>query len=304
MGLFSNKNKVCPVCGSPTPRVLPTKIQGMPICKQCSSMIDLPSGALDQMTVEGFQQYIAFYKENQALRSAFAPSYSFRFGFLAGSLPLDIPHKLFRLRDEDSALVFEASALKAFRITEDGAPLFEGSADALKCYQSDIPAVVNSLGPQLAQFQMQMRQYEQMERMMEKEKRDGGSRHYYEKPDIDLLKPFQQFHVELLLNHPYWVSFSNAANAPSFYSPYPSIQDYMEEYTQKVDELHQVATQLMQLLNPQAPEIQGGAEMYAAPQAAPAISAADEIRKFKELLDSGVISEEEFAAKKRQLLGL
>ena len=34
------------------------------------------------------------------------------------------------------------------------------------------------------------------------------------------------------------------------------------------------------------------------------ISAADELKKFKELLDSGLISQEEFDAKKKQLLGL
>ena len=31
---------------------------------------------------------------------------------------------------------------------------------------------------------------------------------------------------------------------------------------------------------------------------------ADELKKFKELLDSGVITQEEFDAKKKQLLGL
>ena len=34
------------------------------------------------------------------------------------------------------------------------------------------------------------------------------------------------------------------------------------------------------------------------------LSAADEILKFKNLLDSGVITQEEFDAKKKQLLGL
>lgn len=34
------------------------------------------------------------------------------------------------------------------------------------------------------------------------------------------------------------------------------------------------------------------------------VSSADELRKFKELLDSGVITQEEFDAKKKQLLGL
>ncbi len=35
-----------------------------------------------------------------------------------------------------------------------------------------------------------------------------------------------------------------------------------------------------------------------------AISSADELKKFKELLDSGIITQEEFDAKKKQLLGL
>lgn len=34
------------------------------------------------------------------------------------------------------------------------------------------------------------------------------------------------------------------------------------------------------------------------------ISSADELKKFKELLDSGVITQEEFDAKKKQLLGI
>ena len=35
MGLFTNHKKVCPICGNPTPRLLPTKIEDMPICKEC-----------------------------------------------------------------------------------------------------------------------------------------------------------------------------------------------------------------------------------------------------------------------------
>jgi len=35
-----------------------------------------------------------------------------------------------------------------------------------------------------------------------------------------------------------------------------------------------------------------------------ALSPAEELKKFKELLDMGIISQEEFDAKKRQLLGL
>lgn len=39
-------------------------------------------------------------------------------------------------------------------------------------------------------------------------------------------------------------------------------------------------------------------------KAEPAVSVADELKKFKELLDMGIITQEEFDAKKKQLLGL
>lgn len=34
MGLFSNYKKLCPLCGAPTPRLLSTKVVGMPLCKE------------------------------------------------------------------------------------------------------------------------------------------------------------------------------------------------------------------------------------------------------------------------------
>ena len=38
MGLFSNNKKPCPLCGSPTPRLLATKVEDMPLCKECAGM--------------------------------------------------------------------------------------------------------------------------------------------------------------------------------------------------------------------------------------------------------------------------
>lgn len=46
------------------------------------------------------------------------------------------------------------------------------------------------------------------------------------------------------------------------------------------------------------------AQPVPAPPRSPPVGAADEIGKFKELLDCGVITQEEFDQKKKQLLGL
>ena len=73
----------------------------------------------------------------------------------------------------------------------------------------------------------------------------------------------------------------------------------------KVNALHTLAHNLMQLIAPGTPETGAGAAQTAAPaQTGGAPNAVEEFKQYKSLLDAGVITEEEFAAKKRQLLGI
>ena len=73
----------------------------------------------------------------------------------------------------------------------------------------------------------------------------------------------------------------------------------------KVNALHTLARNLMQLIAPGTPETGAGAAQTAAPaQTGGAPNAVEELKQYKSLLDAGVITEEEFAAKKRQLLGI
>ena len=74
MGLFSNSKKPCPICGGATPRLLPTKVEGVPICKECDKKVDLPNGALNEMSLDDFRQYIAFYEKTRRCASASTPS--------------------------------------------------------------------------------------------------------------------------------------------------------------------------------------------------------------------------------------
>ena len=55
MGLFSNNKKLCPICGSPTPRLLATVVDDQPLCKSCAAKIDLPDGSLANMSIEAFR---------------------------------------------------------------------------------------------------------------------------------------------------------------------------------------------------------------------------------------------------------
>ena len=314
MGLFSNNKKPCPICGNATPRLLPTKVEGVPICKECDKKIDLPNGVLDSMTLDDFRRYIDFYNKNQMLRERFHPEYRFGFGAFNTQLVLDVTNGLFRLKDDESTIVFEKSALKSFRITEDKEPLFTGAAAGLVCAESKNPERVRLLAPRIEQFKLQRSDYErimQAERVQyldrtNEEWRERERELEFHKPEFRESSPFRQFVVELELDHPYWKAYRNELDAPEFDEDYPSVDSFLHKYDEKVNELHTLARNLMQFIAPGAPETgAASAAQTAAPaQAGGASSTVEELKQYKALLDAGVLTEEEFAATKRQLLGI
>ena len=247
MGLFSNNKKLCPICGSPTPRLLPTKVEDMPLCKECAGKVDLPDGVLERMSLDQFKKYITYYDENQALRDAFKETDRMSFGFLSGELLADTEHRLLRLKGYDGALVFPASALVSFRFLEDGKTLFEGRADGLHCHQSDVPERARAMQMRVDRFQMQKEEYERMERMermRDRDRRPGepdDRRFDIPEPRFEADAPVHKFSVEVILSDPYWKSFRNEISAPSFSSTNPSVIDYLNEYDEKVEELHRMA---------------------------------------------------------------
>ena len=251
-----------------------------------------------------------FYDQNEELRESFQGDYRLNFGLFDSTLVLDVAQRLFRLKDDDNALVMDSGNLKSFRILEDGKVLFEGDQNSLKWNRSDVYEKANSMASAITQFEMRVRDYEWQERMdqqrADQDKEDGKV--YRSRPIFDMPDPFKNFFIELTLNHPYWKSFKGKLGAPSFDNHYPSIDGYLSDYESKVEEMHVLAQNLMQIINPSAPEIRegqgNGNGQTAASQIIPPVGGADEIKKFKELLDAGVITEEEFAAKKKQLLGI
>lgn len=225
MGLFSNNKKPCPLCGSPTPRLLATKVEDMPLCKECAGKIDLPDGALDRMTLAQLEQYMAFYEENAALRETFSEDYRYGFGLLSGALVVDSAHRLLRIKPYDSALVFGPENLQSFRILEDSDPLFTGNADGLTCHRSDVPDKVEALIPSIDQFMRRKQDFEHMEEMHRMMDRDRDHDHDHPRPprpEFVCTPPVRKFRLELTFSHPYWKSFTQEIGAPDFSSQYPS----------------------------------------------------------------------------------
>lgn len=127
---------------------------------------------------------------------------------------------------------------------------------------------------------------------------------------MSALNPFQKYYVYLELDHPYRKMKKEFKETGPGFSDYDtSIEGYLQAYENYSNEMRTMAENLMAVINPDAPRRQAAARAVPGEQAGPAAPAAPvdavaEIQKYKALLDSGAITEEEFTAKKRQLLGI
>lgn len=291
MGLFTKKDP-CVICGGKVKGIFPWRIDGQLICNDCYGNVDLPNGATNHMTLEDFRAYMAFREENQKLKQNFQVTQKIDFGILDTKIVFDMNNRLICMDKNLDTTIFEGSQIKAFVIKEDFTPLLEGSAAGLYRYDSTVPERVMAMEPQIAMYRM--------EQQRRRAGRDGDKQ-----PDLrfDIPEPFKKFIVDIWFEHPYWDVFEADMSGPIFYDCDPDINQYLDEYYRDVDQMEELAQALMQLAFPDVLEkSQAAAASTTAPTVA--VDAVEEIKRYKALLDQGIITEEEFTAKKRQLLGI
>ena len=306
MGLFDKK--ICAICGGKASRLFPWKVDGQYVCNLCHRQVDLPQGMEDGMTMDEFKAYLQFREENQQLKQQFQVTQKVDFGWLDDKFLFDATNGLLCMDKNLDKTIFYGNQVKSFVIKEDNTPLFEGSPAGLICYTSTVPDRIMAMAPQINQFRMQAQMQRNMERIADRLD-DGKSNSSYTSTRIDISEPFKVFLVEIQFEHPYWSVFTADMTGPTFDNDIPDVDDYLRDYHSKAETMGQLARALMQVAFPGAPEQQVAATT--APMAGQTVvtptmsmDAVAEIQRFKDLMDQGIITEEEFAAKKRQLLGL
>ncbi len=299
MGLFS-KRPPCAVCGGKVSGLFPWKIEGQYVCNLCHGLIDVQDGG-DRMTMAQFLEYRDFRAENQKLKQDFTVTQKFDFGLLDTKILFDEQHRRFCMDKNLDRTIFLGAEVESFRICEDNAPLFEGDARGLCCYQSDLPQRLSMLAPQIQMIAMQRQMQRDEERRADEE---GRPRPPYR--CLDMPEPLHAFNVEIRLRHPYWSVLTCDRDAPRLDSDYPDLDRYMDAYNDGADHMYRLAQALLHVAFPGAPEYAAGAAAPAGTAAAAAQPAdtAAELKKYKQLLDEGILTEAEFTAKKKQLLGI
>ena len=317
MGLFGfgKKREPCAICGGEVKGLFPSRVEGQLVCNECYGTVDLPSGM--NLNMEQFIAYRAFREENDALKRQFTVTQKIDFGFFDTKIIFDTEKKLMCMDERLSKTVFQGKEIVSFVIKEDATPLFEGSALGLRRHISTVPERANALLPRIEQIIMQTNMRNAMERMMQANApdRDGDGRPDYRpvppQRHIDIPEPFANFNLEIRLKHPYWKTLTADMSGPTFNHEYPDLNDYLCRYQESSMIMEQLALALMEIAFPNTSEqIVDPANSFTANRSvstAASVSTGDtveEIKRFKALMDQGIITEEEFTAKKRQLLGI
>lgn len=299
MGLFTKKEP-CAICGGKVKGLLPWKIEGQYVCDSCHGVVDVQKDKED-MTMEQFRQYRAFREENQALKDQFTISQKVDFGAFDTKLVFDFDHRLFCMDQHLGKTVFRGGEIKSFVIQEDGAPIFEGGPQGLVRYESIVPERLTMMAPQLNQILMQKQLEDQLNVGRDPDHRPAPR--FYDIPE-----PFKKFQVSIYVDHPYWSLLECDRSGPTFDNDYPDVNDYMNRYQEGYWLMENLAQCLMTVAFPDAPAegAQQGAQQETQPAAAaaPAQDAVSQLKQYKQLLDDGVITQADFDAKKKQLMGI
>lgn len=302
MGLFSKKPP-CPICGGKISWLLPSKIEGEYICDICHNKIDMETDKATNLTMQGFREYLAFYDQNQQLRSQFAISENIDFGLLDTKIIFDYKNKLFCMSKNLDKTIFEGKQLKSFIIKEDSTLLFEGSAESIRRYASTVPERAMAMAPQISQFLINKQLARSIDKLNDGKENRTTPIQYFNIPE-----PFQAFNVELHFDHPYWTVIKCDMNGPRFSNDLPDVNDYIRAYQNNIKEIKKLVRALKAVAFPGAVEISIGLSAWSAQAVhttiAPPADAIEEIKKYKALMEDGIISGQEFEAKKKLLLGI
>ena len=335
MGIFTNEKKGCPICGNATPRLFPTKVEGLPLCKECAAKINMESSMLKNLTINELWDHMDYRKANSETFATFTDNETHGMGNYV--LHMDTDKRLFYIADgsPSNPALFKFEELVSFNLMEDGRTIIQCNADS---YSEGTSSIENYKLPPLKPIVKPAAMMNKPASVVVDKKTGrtamasaaSSTTKTEEKPKAPD-KPVDNLKLNVTLNNPYWKSKVYNVSLPSLETEEEIrgwVNDYKNTFAAAVDTCEAMAgimgvktgKQMMNAIKEKAEAIlavqeaeAAAAEAEAAAQAAEAAAkiakAADDnaaiemLRKWKELLDMGAITQEEFDAKKKELIG-
>lgn len=276
MGLFTNKDKACPICGNGTPRLFATKIEGTPICSDCNNKILADQGIVDNWTIADLKEHLAYRSENKKLVENFTPT---RTVTHEREMVIDDVNQLFYFKSwiEDNPPVFKFSDIAGFNI-QLGYDTVETWCKGMERipYQPTSNGILAGISA-LASLA-------------------GVDRNDKDESVYENLKVLLQ--IDTFYLHEYELCSISVSGKNQ--------TAYMDDVARQMSKVNSLCNLLIAL----SKEADKGVSALSGSAGAQIGAASDtdrivaDLKKFKDLMEAGVISAEEFETKKKQLLGI
>lgn len=289
MGLFKSDKNPCPICAGATPRLFPTKVEGQSLCKACDSVISMEDLLKKELTLTTLREHLAYRKENEALHKTFSPSRIIEFNnalFLKVRMCIDESQGLWYLEGGENPPIFQIDDLVSFRFKEDERTVIQVDRNGYKTY----PSYVDNFAKQYSGIVGGLYAFSDTLNRL-----DGNKDNDKERPKIKA--PINTFYLEYTVSNKYWKCVKHNFGAPSLIND--NINGFLQNYA-IAKAIVEEASQALLTLFPGTSTISGDRTNTDNGVS----NLVEDLKKFKDLLDMNIITQEEFDAKKKKILDL
>ena len=300
MSLFKNDKKPCPVCQSPTPKIFPTKIEDKPICKECDNKISMDNKLKNNLTLDGLIEHLAYRENNAKLHTTFSESRKVSSGFFGSAICIDDTNRLWYIAVGENSPIYHFEDLVSYSLLENGSTIESASPKGKQVFHGvlenrsmyDIADSMQRFGNKLQNLNGQNRN-------------TTSGNTPAEQP---IPAPVHSLSLKIAVDNIYWKNLEITFSAPAVFDN--DLRRFYVDYQNKLSEIAEFTQALFSFFpdhssSNQAYPANGAAANQTAPGVQTAvISVADELRKFKDLLDMNAITQAEFDQKKKELLNM
>jgi hypothetical protein len=227
MELFKYDKKPCPICGEPTPKIFPSKIENQSLCKECSDKISMEDHLKNLLTLDTLQKHLAYREKNAELHKNFTETRSASTGLFGRTICIDDSQQLWYIKGCGNEPIFRFHELVRYTLLEDNHIIERGSLGGRKTNPSIVMDGV--LG--------------ELKHQHTRNNRRGSYASLEEKIEA----PVQTIWLEIEVDNIYWNKRKLRFNAPDVVDN--DITRYVMDYTinlTKIRELTQAITSFFQ----------------------------------------------------------
>jgi len=295
MSLFKNDKKPCPVCQSPTPKIFPTKIEDKPICKECNNKISMENNLKDNLTLDGLVEHLAYRENNAKLHATFSESRKVSSGFFGSAISIDDTNRLWYISVGENSPIYHFDDLVSYSLLENGSTIESASAKGKQLFHGVLE------NRSMYDIADSMQRFGNTLQNMSGQNKNGAAGSRPAEPPIPA--PVHSLSLKIAVNNIYWKNLEITFSAPAVFDN--DLRRFYVDYQNKLSEVAEFTQALFSFFPNQSFPANGSeSNQMASRTQAPTISVADELKKFKELLDMNAITQAEFDQKKKELLNM